>query len=63
MFTNWDTVIAAVGLLIFLAGIYLWLGLAAALILLGIILIYIGMKITIIPAKAKDNGANQTTNT
>lgn len=62
MFTNWDTIIAIIGLLFFLAGVYLWLGLAAMLILLGLILIYVGMKINIIPAKAKDNESNQTTN-
>ena len=39
-----DDVIALLGLISLLAGIYLWLGLPAFLILLGIILIYIGAR-------------------
>jgi hypothetical protein len=50
MSIEWDTVISAIGALIFLGGIYLWLGLAASLILLGIILIYVGARMQL-PAK------------
>jgi len=39
-----DTIIAAIGLLCILAGLYLWLGLAASLITLGLALIWIGIR-------------------
>jgi len=39
-----DDVIAFLGLISLLSGFYLLLGLAASLILLGIILIYIGAR-------------------
>lgn len=47
MFTNlpMDDILAFSGLASLLAGIYLWLGLAATLILLGIILIYAGARL------------------
>jgi hypothetical protein len=40
-----DDAIALLGLISVLSGVYLWLGLPASLILLGIILIYIGARI------------------
>lgn len=39
-----DDVIALLGLISLLAGVFLWLGLPASLILFGIILIYIGAR-------------------
>ena len=53
-----DDVIALLGLISLLAGVYLWLGLPASLILLGIILIYIGARMQ----PRKQNEPNQTTN-
>lgn len=48
MFTKYlDDLIAFAGLVCLISGIYLWLGLPAALILLGIILIYIGVRLDI----------------
>jgi hypothetical protein len=42
-----DDIIALLGLLLFLIGIYLWIGLAATLIAAGIVLVYIGMRVEI----------------
>lgn len=42
-----DDLLALVGLGCLIAGVYLWLGLAAALIVLGPILIYTGARIDI----------------
>lgn len=39
-----DDIIALLGLISFLAGVYLWFGLPPSLILFGIILIYIGAR-------------------
>jgi hypothetical protein len=52
-----DDVIAIIGLLIFLTGIFLWLGIAATLIILGLVLIYIGMRVEI-PQKVGQNEPN-----
>lgn len=52
-----DDVIAIIGLLIFLIGIYLWLGLAATLIVLGLVMIYIGVRVEI-PQKVGKNEPN-----
>jgi len=57
-----DDVIALAGLLTLLSGIFLWLGLAATLIVLGLVLIYIGVRLEI-PRRIKENEPNQTTNT
>jgi hypothetical protein len=54
-----DDVIALLGLISLLAGVYLWLGLPVSLILFGIILIYIGARL---PLRTKDNESDQTTN-
>lgn len=40
-----DDVIAFLGLVSLITGIYLWLGLPASLIMLGIIMIYIGARL------------------
>ena len=53
-----DDVIALLGLISLLAGVYLWLGLPASLILFGIILIYIGARMQ----PRKHNEPDQTTN-
>ena len=46
MFTNHlDDLIAFTGLICLITGVYLWLGIPAALILLGIILIYVGARV------------------
>jgi hypothetical protein len=55
-----DDFIALVGLISLLAGVYLWLGLAIALILFGVVLIYIGARYQ--PAKGQNYERDQTTN-
>lgn len=60
MSIEWDTIISFLGLGIFLAGIYLLLGLPVMLILLGAILVYVGVKF---PTKVEKNEPDQTTNT
>jgi len=61
MFTKYlDDLIAFAGLVCLISGIYMWLGLPAALILLGIILIYIGVRLDV---RTNRNELNQTTNT
>lgn len=57
-----DDIIALLGLLIFLTGVYLWLGIAATLITLGLILIYIGVRMEI-PQRIKGHEPDKTTNT
>jgi hypothetical protein len=42
---SFDDVIALIGLACFLAGIYLWLGLPAALIVLGLALMFVGARV------------------
>ncbi len=54
-----DDVIALLGLISLLAGVYLLLGLPASLILLGVILIYIGARMQ----PRKQNEPDQTTST
>ncbi len=54
-----DDVIALLGLISLLAGIYLWLGLPASLILLGIILIYIGARMQVRSHNEPDQTNNQ----
>jgi hypothetical protein len=54
-----DDFIALLGLISLLAGVYLWLGLPASLILFGIILIYIGARLQ---PRTKGNEPDQTTN-
>ena len=51
-----DDVIALLGLVSLLAGIYLWLGLPATLILFGIILIYIGARLQPRSRSERDTG-------
>ena len=53
-----DDIIALLGLISLIAGVYLWLGLPASLILFGIILIYIGARIQ----PRSHNEPDQTTN-
>ena len=53
-----DDVIALLGLISLLAGVYLWIGLPPSLILLGVILIYIGARMQ----PRKQNEPDQTTN-
>jgi hypothetical protein len=48
-----DDLIALIGVLLFLAGLYLWLGLPAALITLGLALMFVGWRL---PAKESRNG-------
>ena len=48
-----DDLVALVGLISLLTGVYLWLGLAVTLILLGIILIYVGMRVDFLPRKSE----------
>jgi multisubunit Na+/H+ antiporter MnhC subunit len=40
-----DTLIAVMGLILFISGLYLWLGLPAALMILGLALIYTGVRL------------------
>ncbi len=42
---SFDDAIALIGLVCFVSGVYLWLGLPAALIVLGIILMFIGVRV------------------
>ena len=49
-----DDVVALIGLIVFLTGIYLWLGLSATLIILGLVMIYIGLRVEI-PQKVGKN--------
>jgi len=42
---SFDDLIALVGLVLLVAGVYLWIGLPAALIVLGAILIFIGVRV------------------
>ena len=61
MFTKYlDDIIALAGLVCLISGVYLWIGLPPALILLGIILIYIGVRLDV---RTNRNELNQTTNT
>ena len=46
MCSKMDDIIAFIGFICLIAGIYLWLGIPAALIVTGIILIYVGARIT-----------------
>ncbi len=45
MYSRLDDLIALVGLCCVLAGVFLWLGLAAALILTGAVLIFVGARL------------------
>jgi hypothetical protein len=56
-----DDGIALTGLLILLSGIFLWLGLAATLIVLGLVMIYIGMRVEF-PQRVKQNEPDKTIN-
>lgn len=51
---SFDDLIAFVGLCFFIAGIYLWLGLPAALIVAGLLLMFIGVRIEL-PRKGGTN--------
>jgi hypothetical protein len=42
-----DDILALAGLVSVLSGVYLWFGLPPALILLGVVLIYIGARLPI----------------
>jgi len=63
MFSKYlDDLIAFAGLVNLIAGVYLWLGLPAALILLGVILIYVGARLDIrTQTNEPDKAANTTT--
>ena len=54
-----DDVIALLGLISLLSGVYLWLGLPASLILFGIILIYIGARMQLRSRNESDQTNNQ----
>ena len=58
MYSKLDDMIALTGIIFFIAGIYLWLGLPAALIVFGAILIYIGARIDTASLRSKHNGPN-----
>lgn len=61
MFTRYlDDLIALAGLICLISGIYLWIGLPPALILLGIILIYVGVRLDI---RTNHNEPDKATNT
>jgi hypothetical protein len=53
-----DDFVALLGLISLLAGVFLWLGLPASLILFGVILIYVGVRL---PPRIKENESNQAT--
>lgn len=55
---SFDDRLALLGLISLLTGVFLWLGLPATLILLGLVLIFIGARINVKPVK---NEPNQTT--
>lgn len=57
-----DDGIALVGLVIFLSGIYLLLGLAAVLIILGLVMIFIGWRMQL-PRRIEHNEPDKTTTT
>ena len=61
MSSELDDLLAFIGFISLLAGIYLWLGLPAALIVFGATLIYIGVRVDFTP-KRVDNEPDQTTN-
>jgi hypothetical protein len=58
MFTELDTLVAVVGFTSVLVGIYLWLGIAASLILLGLALVFISMRLDLnhLVKKEKQHG-------
>ena len=57
-----DDGVALFGLLLFLSGIFLWLGLAATLITLGLVMVYIGYVVEI-PQRVNNDEPDKTTNT
>lgn len=64
MFSKYlDDLIAFAGLVCLISGFYLWLGLPAALILLGIILIYIGARLDLGIKRHEPDKAIDTTTT
>lgn len=42
-----DDLIALIGLVLFLSGLYLWLGLPAPLMVLGLVMVYAGARLQI----------------
>lgn len=56
MSTEIDTIIAGAGLLVFLIGVYLLIGLAVALMGLGAAMMFIGIRMK----EAKEHESNQT---
>jgi hypothetical protein len=60
MSSKLDDVLAFIGFVSLLAGIYLWLGLPATLIVFGATLIYIGVRVNLAP-KVVQNEPDQTT--
>ena len=63
MFTRIDDILAGAGIISFLVGLYLWLGLAAALMVLGVGLVYAGVRIEPNPVRRDTNEFDQTTHT
>lgn len=57
-----DDTIAIIGLIIFLVGLYLWLGLAAPLMVLGLVMMYAGFRLDPAAIWSK-NEPDQTTDT
>jgi hypothetical protein len=49
MYGRLDDLIALTGLICLITGIYLWLGIPAALIVTGAILIYVGVRLDVTP--------------
>ena len=62
MSSKLDDLLAFIGFISLLAGIYLWLGLPAALMVFGATLIYIGVRVDFAPKRA-ENEPDQTTST
>jgi fatty acid desaturase len=56
-----DTFIAFIGLILFLIGLYVWLGLAAPLMVLGLVMMYIGARFELAPGS--EHEPDQTTPT
>lgn len=61
MSSKLDDLLAFIGFISLLAGVYLWLGLPATLIIFGATLIFIGVRVDFAP-KVVNNEPDQTTN-
>jgi len=52
---SFDDVVALIGLICFVSGVYLWLGLPAALMITGAVLIFVGARLEL-PHKSTIKG-------